>query len=256
MPDEPQLPAPAPHDAFGGILLRCWKAGGAPGSAAEIVEREDGFIGWSDPSRYFAPYDQWDLPERLIADWARGRVLDVGCGAGRHVVELAGRGLAATGIDTSQTAVDIARLRGADAHRADIFDYVNAPDAPRYDSFLFGGANLGLFSTRERGRHLLERLKRIANPGARILGVTSDPLATSNPVHLAYAQDNVRAGRMPGQDRIRVRFQAAASPWFDYLSFSPREAEELVEGTGWKTSRVQEGDGGYAMEITLTEPPC
>lgn len=38
-------------------------------------------------------------------------VLDLGCGTGRHIEELAGRGYRATGIDVSPALVDIARRR-------------------------------------------------------------------------------------------------------------------------------------------------
>ncbi len=39
----------------------------------------------------------------------KGRVLDIGCGAGRHLMELAKRGYSVTGIDPSQPMVDYVR---------------------------------------------------------------------------------------------------------------------------------------------------
>ena len=42
------------------------------------------------------------------------RVLDVGCGTGRHALELARRGIEVHGIDISQRFVDIARSRAGD----------------------------------------------------------------------------------------------------------------------------------------------
>ncbi|MBA3718235.1 MAG: hypothetical protein H0W87_08420 [Actinobacteria bacterium] len=47
---------------------------------------------------------------------------------------------------------------------------------------------------------------------------------------------------MGGQIRIRIRFRAVASPWFDYLFVSRPELEELLEGTGWRLARVVEDD--------------
>jgi SAM-dependent methyltransferase len=42
------------------------------------------------------------------------RVLDVGCGTGRHALELSGRGIDVHGVDISQRFVDIARRRSDD----------------------------------------------------------------------------------------------------------------------------------------------
>jgi len=49
------------------------------------------------------------------------RILDVGCGTGRHAIELAGRGIDVHGVDISQRFIDIARSRssGATFERAD-----------------------------------------------------------------------------------------------------------------------------------------
>jgi hypothetical protein len=46
---------------------------------------------------------------------------------------------------------------------------------------------------------------------------------------------------MSGQIRIRIRFQAIATPWFDYLFVSPDEMKHILTGTGWKVSRFIEG---------------
>ena len=45
------------------------------------------------------------------------RVLDVGCGTGRHALELARRGIAVHGIDISQRFIDIARSGGSSDER-------------------------------------------------------------------------------------------------------------------------------------------
>lgn len=53
--------------------------------AYEIVERDDGLFEVSSrPKSYFAKYDEWPDHEKKAMRFVRGRVLDVGCGAGRH----------------------------------------------------------------------------------------------------------------------------------------------------------------------------
>ena len=45
------------------------------------------------------------------------RVLDVGCGTGRHAIELAARGIRVHGIDISQRFIDIATRERSTAER-------------------------------------------------------------------------------------------------------------------------------------------
>ena len=74
------------QDAYG-RLVRAWQDGERP---TEIVERDDGFIQESlGPATYFEPLRRWPAVERRALRWARGRVLDVGAGAGRVALRAA-----------------------------------------------------------------------------------------------------------------------------------------------------------------------
>jgi 2-polyprenyl-3-methyl-5-hydroxy-6-metoxy-1,4-benzoquinol methylase len=54
-----------------------------------------------------------DFIEREIRGDKRRRVLDIGCGTGRHAIELAGRGYDVTGIDLSDSLLKRAREKAA-----------------------------------------------------------------------------------------------------------------------------------------------
>jgi 2-polyprenyl-3-methyl-5-hydroxy-6-metoxy-1,4-benzoquinol methylase len=69
-----------------------------------------------EPDKLYATAPPWDLgrPQSAFLELAergaiRGRVLDVGCGTGEHVLMCAQRGLAATGIDLAVSALEVAR---------------------------------------------------------------------------------------------------------------------------------------------------
>ena len=77
------------------------------------MERDDGLISTNlGPARYFSTLADWNPEEKRAARLVRGRVLDVGCGAGRFALYLQMLGLPVTAIDNSSGAVKVCRLRG------------------------------------------------------------------------------------------------------------------------------------------------
>jgi SAM-dependent methyltransferase len=65
--------------------------------AVEVVERDDGCVFTGDARYYLAPLRKWWPQERRAMRLVRGRVLDLGCGAGRVSLELQRRGLEVVG---------------------------------------------------------------------------------------------------------------------------------------------------------------
>lgn len=83
------------------------------GRGYEVIEREDGYVDISGGREtYLADYPRWPAHQRLAIKYAKGRVLDVGCGAGRHALYLQRKGLDVLGIDVSPLAVSVCRRRG------------------------------------------------------------------------------------------------------------------------------------------------
>lgn len=237
-------------DAFGDILRACWAQGGEPGAVFEVIERDDGFIRAADASRYFVTPERGQL-ELRACERAAGRVLDIGCGAGRHAVVMGEAGLDVVGLDLSPGAVEVARDRGVPAHRGSAD---RPPDGlGTFDTFVMLGNNLGLLSSRERAPVVLTALARLARPGARLYGSGMDPYVTEEPAHLAYQEHNRQVGRMPGQLRLRVRHMILATDWFDYLLLSPGELAELVTGTPWSLRDVSVDGPNYLAELSVLE---
>jgi SAM-dependent methyltransferase len=217
----------------------------------EIIERDDGFIATSPagPQAYLAPYRRWPSRQRRAMRFVRGRVLDVGCGAGRVALHLQERGLEVVAIDVSPGAVEVTRRRGVrDARLRSIDDVDESLGA--FDTIVMYGNNFGLFGSQAKATRLLRRFHRLTTERGRIVAESRDPYRTKDPVHLGYHERNRSRGRMSGQLRIRVRYREHATPWFDYLIVSRDEMEELTEGTGWHLARTFEGvDGVYTAVL-------
>jgi len=207
----------------------------------EICERDDGFVESVPIAVYFEPFDAWAAATREAMGFVRGRVLDVGVGAGRHALHLQAQGHDVVGIDVSPKALEVCRLRGLEDARGCAATQMG-PFLGPIDTVLMLGNNLGLLANRKRAPWLLERLAGLTSAEARLVGETRDVYATDDPAHLAYHERNRRRGRMAGQVRLRIRYRLHATPWFDYLFVSPDELEELVRPTPWRIHDILSDD--------------
>lgn len=229
---------PASEDAYG-ELLRAHHAGK---ESFEIVERDDGFVGPpGDPARYFAEAEAWAERERAAMERVRGRVLDVGCGAGRHALFLKAGGHEVVGIDSSPGAVAVSRDRGVDARECDVRD-VRDLNAGAFDTVLMGGNNFGLVGTRATAPDVLAGLAAVTTDDACLVAESTDVHTDDDPDHRAYHELNRERGRLPGALRIRVRFRRHVTPWFDYLLVSPEEMRQVCKPTPWHIDEIVEPD--------------
>ena len=180
--------------------------------------------------------------------FVRGRVLDVGCGAGRVALHLQERGHDVVAIDLSPGAIEASRRRGVRDARVLALEDIDESLGP-IDTVVMYGNNFGLFASHAKAKRLLRRLYRLTSDAARIIAETRDVRTSEDPAHVRYRERNVARGRMPGQIRLRVRFRDLATPWFDYLMVGRDELRELIDGTGWTVAQTIDSDDTYIAII-------
>ena len=233
------------QDAYGRELYACYQGK----DVAELVERDDGYIEPAWTTRmYFSDYQSWRPKEKQALRFVHGRVLDVGAGAGRHSLHLQKAGFRVLATDVSPLAIKVCRLRGVKQARVVPIEKLSRK-LGTFDTILMMGNNFGLFGSPAKARRLLKRFRSFTNAGAQIIAECVDPYGTTYPPHLAYHRLNRRRGRLGGQLRIRVRFEAAATPWFDYLFVSRREMREILDGTGWRIRRFLLASGAHYVAV-------
>lgn len=224
-------------DAFG----RALEAYHAGENVFEFVERDDGHLDAMDIGYYFAQYDAWSEQIQEAMEHTTGRVLDVGCGAGRIGLHLQEQGHEVVGIDVSERAIEICRKRGLrDARVLDIAEMDTDDFEESFDTVLMCGNNFGLVGTRKTASGVLDRLGRVTADDATLIAQSRDPLGTEEPVHRSYHELNRERGRLPGAIRLRVRYKRYATPWYDYLFAGPETMRELVAPTEWRVSETIE----------------
>ena len=232
------------EDAFGQALMALYNGR----DSFEIIERDDGYFDAIETRAYFTKYEEWSPFEQKAMEFAKGSVLDVGCGAGRHSLYLQQKGLDVFGIDISPLSIEVCRLRGL--RKAEVMSIEEVDFPPdSFDTVLMLGNNFGLFGSFERARLLLKRFHEMTSEDALIIAATRDVYKTDKPDHLEYQRLNRERGRMSGQVKIRVRFHRYASKWFDYLMVSKQEMEDILDGTGWKVQEYLDSDGANYIAI-------
>ena len=219
----------------------------------EIVERDDGYFDASAqaPRNYFSDYESWGIHEKRAMDFVKGRVLDIGCGAGRHSLYLQKKGFDVLGIDSSPLAIKVCKLKGL--KKAKVMSIEEAKfKRNSFDTIIMMGNNFGLFGSFKKARRLLKRLHKMTSKDALIIAETRDPYKTDNPAHLAYQESNRKRGRMSGQLRIRIRFHRYVTRWFDYLLVSKEELKEILSGTGWSVKEFLNSQEDTSRYIAIT----
>ena len=217
--------------------------------AQEIIERDDGLFTISPgPMLYFAPFDEWPVIEQSAMEYARGRVLDVGCGAGRHSLHLQGRGLEVLGVDNSPLCLEVCRQRGVRQVQGLSLTQLSSR-LGIFDTVLMLGNNFGLVGNPRRAGWLLRRLAAMTSSQGRILAGLRNPYSTNQTEHLEYHAWNRSRGRLSGEARIRVRYKKAVTPWIEFLMLSPDELRALVGDTPWRVGIVLDDPGGNYVAV-------
>ncbi|MET3027502.1 class I SAM-dependent methyltransferase [Flavobacterium sp. UW10123] len=120
----------------------------------------------------FRTYNEMPKIEQKALQLAKGKILDVGCGAGSHALSLQNeRSLDVTAIDISEKAVETCRLRGIkNAKVENILDF----EGEKFDTILLLMNGTGIFGQLKNSNKYLSKLKSLLNPGGQILIDSSD----------------------------------------------------------------------------------
>ncbi|MDQ1034145.1 SAM-dependent methyltransferase [Streptomyces sp. V3I8] len=162
--DDPAPPAAHPAWSSADPYTRALRTGRGP----LFLRRADGWLLPLEVERWCARADAVDLD---ILGRCEGSVLDVGCGPGRLVAELAGQGRRVLGIDVSAAAVTrTTRLGGPALHRS-VFEPL--PAEGRWNTVLLVDGNVGIGGD---PRALLARTGQLLAPGGLLIAeaVSSD----------------------------------------------------------------------------------
>ncbi|MFY0673171.1 MAG: methyltransferase [Bacteroidia bacterium] len=170
-----------------------------------------------------------EMPELEIdaLKMCKGRILDVGAGAGCHSIWLQNKGFDVTAIDTSAGAVDTMKARGVkNAINESIYDHNES-----YDTILMLMNGIGLSGKLRLVGNLLNKLKSLLNTGGQILTDSSDIF------HLYNSLDsddllNLEKDYL-GEVSFQFEYNGEKSDWFDWIYLDQRTFKEVATNSGF-----------------------
>ena len=190
------------QDAFGQLLNDYYSGE----DCCEVIERDDGFLNVTDNmSMYFATFDDWQPHVRASMESVRGRVLDVGAGAGRFALYLQEKGHEVVGIDVSAGALEVCRKRGVRDVRQAPFHRIDG-SLGVFDTVLLMGNNFGLFANPRRAKWMLRRLKQLTGHKVphhrRVCGCLRHGQAGASCLSCAQPEAGSAGGRDPSKGTL------------------------------------------------------
>lgn len=183
------------------------------------------------------------------------RILDLGCGTGRHSLELARRGYQTIGVDISEGMIEVARRQAAEEGLPAEFHVADARDLHFERKFDAGiclceGA-FGLAGSEEGHRRILAGVARVLRPGARFILTAINVFGVVRRLDIDKAGD-VRQTAGPG-DHLTVEFDPYTATSRQLLTVHDRtghtrEVEIFTTAFTYRELSWLLKDAGFAVE--------
>jgi len=231
-----------------GMAIKDFYAGDV--SAEVTMHRDDGVISSMAVSAFFRGAADFQL-DKIALDNCRGRVLDAGAGVGIHSLYLQNKGFSVYAVDISEEACRVMKQRGV---KNIICGNIMDIDTEPYDTLLMLGRSITMVETLKGLAEYLQGVRRLVNPGGRILLNSMDVSKTTDPQNLAYHEANRKAGRYTGEIRVTMEYKGVHSPEIRMLHVDAIALAAHAAANGW-TSEVlfQEKDGNYLASLEKLE---
>ncbi|HLV92564.1 MAG TPA: class I SAM-dependent methyltransferase [Aequorivita sp.] len=196
---------------------------------------------------FFRSFKEMPTVEQKALKLAKGKILDVGCGAGSHALYLQNKGMDVMAIDTSPGAIEVCNLRKLKNTKN--IDLLKLNDET-FDTILLLMNGTGIFQNLVNTSKYLQHLKTLLNPNGQILIDSSD---------LKYMYDSseeggilVPADRYYGELEYTMRYKEIVSDAFDWLYVDEKTFENICTLNGLNLEVIERGENfDYLARITF-----
>ena len=190
-----------------------------------------------DVAYLFRSYNEMPKLEQKALQLSKGKILDVGCGAGSHSLYLQENNFDVTAIDISANAIEACQFRGLkNAKVQNILDLEN----DKYDTILLLMNGTGIFGTLQQTSNYLSKLKSLLAPNGQILIDSSD-------IIYMFDEDEDGSKWIPGEGyygelTFTISYKNQTEAPFPWLYLDYNTLQNAAHANGLQCELVQEGD--------------
>lgn len=193
----------------------------------------------------FRTYDEMPTLEQKAISMCRGKILDVGAGAGPHSIYLSELGHEIQAVDTSPGAVSYLNSMNIPARCVDVKDLQNET----YDTLLLLMNGIGIAGTKEKLPDFLSHLKRLLNPGGQVLCDSSDVAFLYEEEDGSYWMDLNAA--YYGNFKFQLHYKKASTEVFEWLYIDYESLHQIASSVGFKCKRLEIDEHHFLAQLSL-----
>lgn len=175
---------------------------------------------------FFREAEDFTKLEKFALRYCKGRILDVGAGAGSFSVELQAKGLSVAALEISPFCCRIMQQRGVkEVEEANFWEYSRG----NYNTILLMMNGIGLAGEVARLPEFLLKLKAMLAPGGQIICDSSD-------ISYLYAGTKKPADHYFGEIRYCYEYEGEKGEWFGWLYADPALLSQTCRSVGMEMS--------------------
>jgi len=205
--------------------------------------RSDGVSFEIETEEYFTLDGSLAELDRFALERCRGRVLDVGAGAGRHALALQEMGREVVAIDLSPICVSLCKERGVrDAHTFDVMTLDSEDPLGRFDTILFGMQTIGVAGGVVPLEKLLTRLRNCLAPDGELIVDSSE---------LREAWEGDESDRSPSRGEIvlSTRYRGWRGESFPWVYFAEADLADIAARAGFEMETLGSVESGEYLAV-------
>jgi SAM-dependent methyltransferase len=226
------------YNPHGAALLDCYHGD----AEAMLIVHQDGER--DDVPASFWLRTQIDPMESMCLDLCRGRVLDVGAGAGVHALELQRRGFDVTPIDIAPECVAIMHDRGVrTALAVDMFELNDGA----FDTVLALCNGLDKVGRLAELPRFLDRMRSLLAPGGQLLADSFDVRVGASADQAALLTRKQASGRYFGELDLRFEYKGRSGPAFSVLHVDYETLAGVATQVGWACELIYQDGAHYLV---------